>query len=153
MNFSTIFNKNSLKGAEFPSQMFNFSCFSTSCRIFFTMTEFLDKPAEKSGKVLAAFLEGLPLVWTNVCYKIWKKTKKNFNWKVKGIGRWSDWYSKRAETITRYKNRTLKLTIVSNDLNGRSNQCWRPFSQSFSSLLPPFKSLFKSFIFISRLHW
>jgi hypothetical protein len=29
---------------------------------FFTMTEFWDKPAEKSGKVLAAFLEGLPLV-------------------------------------------------------------------------------------------
>jgi hypothetical protein len=27
---------------------------------FFTMTEFWDKPAEKSGKVLAAFLEGLP---------------------------------------------------------------------------------------------
>ncbi len=26
------------------------------------MTEFWDKPAEKSGKVLAAFLEGLPLV-------------------------------------------------------------------------------------------
>jgi hypothetical protein len=25
------------------------------------MTEFWDKPAEKSGKVLAAFLEGLPL--------------------------------------------------------------------------------------------
>jgi hypothetical protein len=31
---------------------------------FFTMTEFWDKPAEKSGKVLAAFLEGLPLVIT-----------------------------------------------------------------------------------------
>jgi hypothetical protein len=30
------------------------------------MTEFLDKPAEKSGKVLAAFLEGLPLVWSAV---------------------------------------------------------------------------------------
>jgi hypothetical protein len=29
---------------------------------FFTMTEFWDKPAEKSGKVLAAFLEGQPLV-------------------------------------------------------------------------------------------
>jgi hypothetical protein len=28
---------------------------------FFTMTEFWDKPAEKSGKVLAAFLEGQPL--------------------------------------------------------------------------------------------
>ncbi len=28
------------------------------------MTEFWDKPAEKSGKVLAAFLEGLPLVGT-----------------------------------------------------------------------------------------
>ncbi len=42
--------------------MVNFSCFSTSCLIFFTMTEFWDKPAEKSGKVLAAFLEGLPLV-------------------------------------------------------------------------------------------
>jgi hypothetical protein len=28
------------------------------------MTEFWDKPAEKSGKVLAAFLEGLPLVET-----------------------------------------------------------------------------------------
>jgi hypothetical protein len=27
------------------------------------MTEFWDKPAEKSGKVLAAFLEGLPLRW------------------------------------------------------------------------------------------
>ncbi len=27
------------------------------------MTEFWDKPAEKSGKVLAAFLEGLPLVY------------------------------------------------------------------------------------------
>jgi hypothetical protein len=26
------------------------------------MTEFWDKPAEKSGKVLEAFLEGLPLV-------------------------------------------------------------------------------------------
>ncbi len=44
--------------------MFNFSCFSTSCWIFFTMTEFWDKPAEKSGKVLAAFLEGLPLYRT-----------------------------------------------------------------------------------------
>jgi hypothetical protein len=30
--------------------------------IFFTMTEFWDKPAEKSGKVLAAFLEGQPLI-------------------------------------------------------------------------------------------
>ncbi len=30
------------------------------------MTEFWDKPAEKSGKVLAAFLEGLPLVWSAV---------------------------------------------------------------------------------------
>ncbi len=29
---------------------------------FFTMTEFWDKPAEKSGKVLAAFLDGQPLV-------------------------------------------------------------------------------------------
>jgi hypothetical protein len=29
---------------------------------FFTMTEFWDKPAEKSGKVLAAFLEGQPLI-------------------------------------------------------------------------------------------
>jgi hypothetical protein len=29
---------------------------------FFTMTEFWDKPAEKSGKVLAAFLEGQPLL-------------------------------------------------------------------------------------------
>jgi len=28
---------------------------------FFTMTEFWDKQAEKSGKVLAAFLEGQPL--------------------------------------------------------------------------------------------
>jgi hypothetical protein len=28
---------------------------------FFTMTKFWDKLAEKSGKVLAAFLEGLPL--------------------------------------------------------------------------------------------
>jgi hypothetical protein len=28
------------------------------------MTEFWDKPAEKSGKVLAAFLEGLPLIKT-----------------------------------------------------------------------------------------
>jgi hypothetical protein len=28
------------------------------------MTEFWDKPAEKSGKVLAAFLKGLPLVYT-----------------------------------------------------------------------------------------
>ncbi len=28
------------------------------------MTEFWDKPAEKSGKVLEAFLEGLPLVGT-----------------------------------------------------------------------------------------
>jgi hypothetical protein len=27
------------------------------------MTEFWNKPAEKSGKVLAAFLEGLPLVF------------------------------------------------------------------------------------------
>ncbi len=27
------------------------------------MTEFWEKPAEKSGKVLAAFLEGLPLVY------------------------------------------------------------------------------------------
>jgi hypothetical protein len=27
------------------------------------MTEFWDKPAEKSGKVLAAFLEGLPCVY------------------------------------------------------------------------------------------
>ncbi len=44
--------------------MVNFSCFSTSCWIFFTMTEFWDKPAEKSGKVLEAFLEGLPLVYT-----------------------------------------------------------------------------------------
>jgi hypothetical protein len=32
---------------------------------FFTMTEFWDKPAEKSGKVLAAFLEGQPLVSAN----------------------------------------------------------------------------------------
>jgi hypothetical protein len=30
------------------------------------MTEFWDKPAEKSGKVLAAFLEGLPLYLTAV---------------------------------------------------------------------------------------
>jgi hypothetical protein len=30
---------------------------------FFTITEFWDKPAEKSGKVLAAFLEGLPCVY------------------------------------------------------------------------------------------
>jgi hypothetical protein len=28
---------------------------------FFTMTAFWDKPAEKLGKVLAAFLEGQPL--------------------------------------------------------------------------------------------
>jgi hypothetical protein len=28
---------------------------------FFTMTEFWDEPAEKSGKMLAAFLEGQPL--------------------------------------------------------------------------------------------
>ncbi len=31
---------------------------------FFTMTEFWDKPAEKSGKVLVAFLEGQPLIET-----------------------------------------------------------------------------------------
>jgi hypothetical protein len=30
------------------------------------MTEFWDKPAEKSGKVLAAFLEGLPLTLTTI---------------------------------------------------------------------------------------
>jgi hypothetical protein len=29
------------------------------------MTEFWDKPAEKSGKVLEAFLEGLPLRYTD----------------------------------------------------------------------------------------
>ncbi len=30
------------------------------------MTEFWDKPAEKSGKVLEEFLEGLPLPYTPV---------------------------------------------------------------------------------------
>ncbi len=33
------------------------------------MTEFWDKPAEKSGKVLAAFLEGLPLILATVNYQ------------------------------------------------------------------------------------
>ncbi len=41
--------------------MVNFSFFFYKLLNFFTMTEFWDKPAEKSGKVLAAFLEGLPL--------------------------------------------------------------------------------------------
>jgi hypothetical protein len=50
--------------------MVNFSCFSTSCLIFFTMTEFWDKPAEKSGKVLAAFLEGLPLLCRTQRHKV-----------------------------------------------------------------------------------
>ena len=38
---------------------------------FFTMTEFWDKPAEKSGKVLAAFLEGQPLHCTSICCYWW----------------------------------------------------------------------------------
>jgi hypothetical protein len=41
--------------------MVNFSFFFYKLLKFFTMTEFWDKPTEKSGKVLAAFLEGLPL--------------------------------------------------------------------------------------------
>ncbi len=44
--------------------MVNFSFFFYKLLNFFTMTEFWDKPAEKSGKVLAAFLEGLPLETT-----------------------------------------------------------------------------------------
>ncbi len=62
INFSTIFNKNSLKGAEFPLQMVKFSFFFYKLLNFFTMTEFWDKPAEISGKVLAAFIEVLPLI-------------------------------------------------------------------------------------------
>ncbi len=45
---------------------------------FFTMTEFWDKLAEKSGKVLAAFLEGLPLV--RATRDFWDYSWNEHNW-------------------------------------------------------------------------
>ncbi len=58
VKFQHYFQQNSLKGAKFPLQMVNFSCFSTSCLIFFYNDRILGQAGRKIGESVGSISRG-----------------------------------------------------------------------------------------------